>query len=80
MANAPFNEAKRGVEASMVCNMGRMAAHTGREVTFEEMLASELEFAPDVDKLAVGGPAPLQADADGLYPVPQPGTLTDREY
>lgn len=76
----PYNEAKRGIEASLVCNMGRMAAHTGREVTFEQMLACEHEFAPGVAELTADGPAPLVADADGLYPVPQPGILTDREY
>ena len=51
----PYNEAKRGIEASLVCNMGRMAAHTGREITFEEMLACEHEFAPGVAELTVGG-------------------------
>ena len=33
--NKPFNEVKRGVEASLVTSMGRMAAHTGQEITFE---------------------------------------------
>lgn len=79
-AGRKFNEAKRGVEASAVCNMGRMAAHTGREVTFEELLACEHEFAPGADQLTLGGPAPLQADDAGLYPLPQPGIKTDREY
>ena len=27
----PYNEVKRGVEASLVSSMGRMAAHTGRD-------------------------------------------------
>ncbi len=76
----PHNEARRGVEATMVCNMGRMAAHTGREVTYEEMLACEHEFAPGVADLTLDSPAPLLPDADGRYPVPQPGIVTDREY
>jgi hypothetical protein len=29
----PYNEAKRGVEASLANSMGRMAAHTGQEIT-----------------------------------------------
>ena len=78
--DTPFNEAKRGIEASLVCNMGRMAAHTGREVTFEQMLACEHEFAPGVADLTMDSPAPLLTDADGLYPLPHPGTLKDREY
>jgi hypothetical protein len=76
----PYNEAARGVEASIVSSMGRMAAHTGREITFEEMLQCELEMAPGVDKLTMDSPAPLIADANGRYPVPQPGIVTTREY
>lgn len=37
----PSNEVRRGVEASLVSSMGRMAAHTGREVTYEQMLNSD---------------------------------------
>ena len=70
----------RGIEASLVCNMGRMAAHTGREVTFEDMLECQHEFAPGVAELSMTSEAPLQPDADGRYPVPQPGIVTDREY
>ncbi len=76
----PFNEARRGVEATLVCNLGRMAAHMGREVTFQEALNSTHEFAPGLASLTTGSPAPLLADANGRYPVPQPGTVTDREY
>jgi predicted dehydrogenase len=76
----PYNEVKRGVEASVVCSMGRMAAHTGQEITFEDMLNCEHEFAPGLDKLTSNSPAPLQADKDGKYPVPMPGKYKKREY
>lgn len=76
----PYSEAKRGVEASLVSSMGRMAAHTGQEITFEDMLNCEHEFAPDVDKLAMNSAAPLQADKDGKYPMPMPGITKKREY
>jgi len=76
----PYNEAKRGAEASLVSSMGRMAAHTGQIVTYDDVLNCEHEFAPDVDKLAMDSPAPLQAGPDGKYPVPQPGILKQREY
>jgi hypothetical protein len=70
----------RGTQASLVTSMGRRAAHTGQVVTYDEMLNSDHEFAPEVNQLVVDGPAPIQADADGKYPVPQPGITTDREY
>jgi predicted dehydrogenase len=79
-ADKPYNEVKRGAEASLVGSMGRMAAHTGRLVKWDDILNCEHEFAPNVDKFVIGGPAPLQADKDGRYPVPQPGKVTKQEY
>ena len=76
----PYNEAERGAIASLVTSMGRMAAHTGQIVTYDEILNCEHEFAPDVDKFTMDYCAPLQADAEGRYPVPQPGIVKDREY
>ena len=76
----PYNEAKRGAQASLVSSMGRMAAHTGRIVTYNDMLNCQHEFAPDVDKLTMDSPAPLQNLPDGKYPVPQPGIDNQREY
>jgi predicted dehydrogenase len=78
--NQPYNEARRGALASMVTSMGRMAAHTGQVISYDDMLACEHEFAPAVDKLTEDGPAPLQAGPDGRYPVPQPGRTKNREY
>lgn len=76
-----YNEVKRGAEASLVTSMGRMAAHTGQVVTFDDMLNCPHEFAPSVDKLAMNSPAPLQIDSSsGHYPYPQPGLVKDREY
>ena len=76
----PYNEAHRGVEGSLVTSLGRMAAHTGREVTYEEILNCDHEMAPGLDKLTMESAAPLQADANGRYPVPQPGITKNREY
>jgi predicted dehydrogenase len=76
----PYHEVKRGVEASLVTAMGRMASHTGRIVTRDQMLACDHEFAPEVDRLAMDSPAPLRAESDGKYPVPEPGIKTKREF
>ena len=79
-SNKPFNEVQRGVEASMTCNLGRMAAHTGVEVTWDQAINSDHEFALGVDKLDYNTPSPLMPEANGRYPVPQPGIKTTREY
>jgi predicted dehydrogenase len=76
----PYNEAKRGAEASLVSSMGRMAAHTGQIIEWDDILNCSHEFAPDVDKFAMDSPPPLVAGSDGKYPIPQPGILKDREY
>jgi len=76
----PYNETERGVQTSLVTSMGRMAAHTGQEITYDEILNCDHEMAPGLDKLTMDSPAPLQADADGRYPVPQPGITKKREY
>jgi len=76
----PYNEVERGVKASLVTSMGRMAAHTGQEITYDDMLNCEHEFAPGVDKLTMTSPAPLLAAADGKYPAPMPGLTKAREY
>ena len=76
----PYNEVKRGVEASLVTAMGRMACHTGQVIKWDDMLNCEHEFAPGVDALAPDGPAPLVAGPDGRYPVPEPGLKARREF
>jgi predicted dehydrogenase len=76
----PYNEARRGAIASLVTSLGRMAAHTGQEVTYDEILNHDHEFAPDVDKLTLDSEAPLRARPDGSYPVPMPGIIKNREY
>jgi predicted dehydrogenase len=75
----PYNEVERGVQASLVTSMGRMAAHTGQIITYDNILNSDHEFAPGLDKLTKDSPAPLQPDANGVYPKPEPG-LKKREF
>ncbi len=76
----PYNEVDRGAKASLVTSMGRMAAHTGQIITYDQILNGDHEFAPDVDKLTLDSPAPVLADADGKYPIPLPGINKKREY
>ncbi len=78
--NKPYNELERGVAASVATSMGRMASHTGQVITYDQMLNSTHEFAPGADKFTMDSPAPLKADKDGKYPIPQPGITKEREY
>jgi len=79
--NKPYNELERGVQASVVTSMGRMAAHTGQIITYDQMLNCPHEFAPGVGQVRpLDGPAPLIAGPDGKYPIPQPGIVKETEY
>ena len=78
--NKPYNEVDRGAKASLVTVMGRYAAHTGQEITYDAMLNHEHEFAPNADQLTLESESPLQPLENGKYPVPQPGIIKKREY
>jgi predicted dehydrogenase len=69
----PHNEGRRAALSNLGAIMGRAAVHTGKIITWEEMLASNFQFCSNVDALTVNSPAPVQADAQGRYPAPIPG-------
>lgn len=79
-SDTPYNEVERGVAASVVTNMGRMAAHTGQIITYDEALNHPIAMAPNVAELTLISNSPLMPDADGKYPIPEPGIKKDREY
>jgi hypothetical protein len=76
----PYSEVEYGVKASATSSLGRMAAHTGQEITLEDFLNSDHEYAPGVDQFTMNSPAPLQANKNGMYPQPMPGINRKREF
>lgn len=76
----PYNEVERGVMASAVTSMGRMAAHTGQEITLEHFMSQDHEFAPGLEQLTLESASPLLANSEGKYSVPMPGLVKKREY
>ncbi|MFW6202277.1 MAG: Gfo/Idh/MocA family protein [Gemmatimonadota bacterium] len=65
-AGRPLNELRRVAESTLTAIMGREAAYTGQEVTWDEILAADQELAPpDLDF------GPLD-----VPPVPVPGRTT----
>lgn len=73
LADEPYNEAVRGAQASLVTAMGRYAAHTGRPVTYDEMLGSPDDLTAGIGALDDDSPPLLAKNEDGRYPVPTPG-------
>ncbi|HIF34550.1 MAG TPA: Gfo/Idh/MocA family oxidoreductase [Planctomycetes bacterium] len=76
----PYNEVERGVMASAVTSMGRMAAHTGQKITLDDFMKGEHEFAPNLADLTLDGESPLKTLPNGKYSVPLPGIVKDQEY
>ncbi len=72
--NKPYNETERSAYAALTGILGRMAAESGKEVTWDQALNSDLVLAPDLEKLtSLDDPAPVQPDAQGRYPIAMPG-------
>jgi predicted dehydrogenase len=62
----PINEGQRIAESVLTAIMGREAAYTGQEITWEEVLNADLNLTPDTYEF---GPMPFP-------PVPEPGVTT----
>ncbi|MBN2138215.1 MAG: hypothetical protein JW720_10440 [Sedimentisphaerales bacterium] len=71
--NKPHNEARRAGEAEIAALMGRVATHTGQLVTWDQIAECDFQFVKDIDSMTFDTPAPILADANGLYSSPQPG-------
>jgi predicted dehydrogenase len=75
-SNRPHNELKRSAHSNLAAIMGRAAVHSGKNITWDEAMASDFQFCKSVD-FTNESPAPLRADAQGRYPVPVPGAWTE---
>ncbi|MCX7426530.1 MAG: twin-arginine translocation signal domain-containing protein [Planctomycetia bacterium] len=69
----PYNETPRCAKAAMTGILGRMAAESGKTITWDEAIASELVLAPGLENCTMDSPAPILPDKDGKYPVAMPG-------
>jgi myo-inositol 2-dehydrogenase / D-chiro-inositol 1-dehydrogenase len=70
----PYNEVERSVRSCLTAVMGRMACESGQVITCDEALASNLQLAPDLERIQLlGSPAPVQPDAAGAYVIAMPG-------
>ena len=73
--NKPHNEAERCAYAALAGILGRMACESGKTVTWEEALQSNLELAPGLDDYTLDSNAPVMPDRQGRYPVAMPGMV-----
>ncbi len=62
---------ENGAKSTMTAILGRMATYSGKVVTWEEAMKSDLALVPD--NLTWDSKAPVQPNADGWYEIPTPG-------
>ena len=73
----PHNEAKQAALSNLADIMGRAAVHSGKTITWEEAMASNFQFCPNIESLTDDSPPPVKADEQGRYPVPVAGSWVE---
>ena len=71
------NEANRAALSNLAAMMGRAAVHSGKVVTWGEVMNSNFSWNSDVDSMGYDTSPLLKADANGYYPVPNPGQWSE---
>lgn len=69
--DTPINDTEWAAKSSMMTIMGRMAAHSGQMIQWDDALQSDLSILPE--KFAWDADPPVLPGPDGLYPIPIPG-------
>jgi predicted dehydrogenase len=69
--NKDYNELVYGAHSTMTAIMGRMATYSGKVISWDEALKSQVVLAPD--ELSWDGKPKSMVGENGLYPMPMPG-------
>ncbi|MGE3313683.1 MAG: Gfo/Idh/MocA family protein [Planctomycetaceae bacterium] len=69
--NVSFNEGANGAYSTLTAIMGRMATYSGKPVTWEQALNSQLDLMPE--KFAWDANPKVMPSANGEYPIAVPG-------
>lgn len=72
-AGNPLNSGEYMVRSTLMGIMGQISCYTGKEVTWEQVNASEFCFAPKPEDVHKDMEPPVRPDAHGVYPVYTPG-------
>ena len=67
----PINEAEYGAKSTMTAILGRMCTYSGKELTWDEALASNINLAPD--EFSFDATPKSLPDANGMYQLAVPG-------
>jgi len=70
-AGKPYNEAEYGAISTMTAIFGRMATYSGKVLSWDQAIGSEIQLRPE--KYAFDATPPSVPDKDGNYSLPMPG-------
>ena len=70
-AGNPFNEGEAGAKSTMTAILGRMCTYSGKELSWDEALASNISLAPD--EFSLDATPKSLPDAHGMYQLAVPG-------
>ncbi|HLS28090.1 MAG TPA: Gfo/Idh/MocA family oxidoreductase [Opitutales bacterium] len=71
--NKVHDETDYGIKSTMCGILGRMCTYSNQMISWDDALASTVDLAPDV--LSWESVPPVLPDADGRYPIPEPGKI-----
>ena len=69
----PLNSGDFMARSTMIGIMGQISCYTGKEVTWEQVTASDFHYGPKPEEVRAGMEPPVRPDANGNYPVYVPG-------
>ena len=67
------NEGDYGAHSTMTAILGRLATYSGKEISYEDALKSELGISPVETYHSFKDTPPILPNADMTYPIPMPG-------
>ena len=62
-----------GGRPALITLMGQFSCYTGKEVTWDQINASDFYYAPSPEDVRQGMEPPVRPGPDGTYPVFTPG-------
>ena len=64
-------DAENGAKSTLTAIMGRMATYSGKVITWDQAMNSDLQIMPE--SLDWNSNPPTMPDNNGIYPIPTPG-------
>ena len=69
-AGKPVNNGDYMVASTLTAVMGQIACYSGKEVTWDQVSASDFYYPPKPEEVRLGIEPPVKPGPDGSYPVP----------